>query len=109
MLTNHRGIGFISQQGADMEFTYRYQIDDKETRFLTNVFNLHGVFGIGEKDVGEDFAIPGPFQLLDRESVYLSLCNLAEMCGHYRQFVDYCTTAIGADRLKLIREYFGFG
>jgi hypothetical protein len=106
MLTHHRGIGFISMPGAGKETVYRYDIGEKETRFLTNVFSLNGVFGVGEVDTGEDFAIPGSFDLVDRDAIYMATCNLAEMCGHHDQFEEYCTNAIGADRLKLIRDYF---
>jgi hypothetical protein len=92
---------------SDVEFASRDEIGDKEKPFITNVFNLHGAFGIGEEEGGDDFAIPGPFDVLDRDSIYASFCNLAEMCGYHGQFVEYCTAAIGADRLQLIRDYFG--
>jgi hypothetical protein len=107
MLTEHRGIGFLSMQAADSQAVYRYNIGVKERRLITNVFNERGTIGVGEAQAGEDFAIPGPFDVLNRASIYDSFCNLAVMCGHHRQFQEYCEAAIGADRVNRIREYFG--
>jgi hypothetical protein len=105
--TAHQGIGFVSMQGTDTEFVYRYGIDNKNSRFITNVFNLHGAFGLQEESGGDDFAISGPFDVLDRDSVYESFCNLAEMCGHHHQFGQYCSHIIGSNRVQSIRDYFG--
>jgi hypothetical protein len=103
----HQGIGFVSMPGTETAFVYRYGINGKNPRFITNVLNLRGALGLQEETSGEDFAIPGPFDLLDRDSTYESFCNFAEMCGHHQQFGSYCTHAIGPEQLQLIRDYFG--
>jgi hypothetical protein len=107
MRTGHRGLGLISTPALNREFIARYEFTDQETPFLTNIFNMHGLWSIEEESAGENMAIPGPFKTLDRDSVYISFCNLAEMCGYHTQFNQYCETAIGSDKIAVIRQFFG--
>jgi hypothetical protein len=70
MRTGHRGLGLISMPAVNREFAARYNFSDQETSFMTNVFNLHGLWGIGEESAGENLAISGPLTILDRDSPY---------------------------------------
>jgi hypothetical protein len=106
MATEHRGIGFVSFEATAAEVVYRYEIGDDEKGFVTNVFNQRGTVGVAEADGGEDFVIPSRFGVMARDSIYEAFCNLAEMCGHHRQFEGYCRAAIGDEQLDQIREHF---
>lgn len=103
---HHRGIKFLSLPTGDDEFIYRYEFQEKDMHYITKVYDTGGLFGKAEDGGGENFAIPGPFDLLDRDAVYRSFCNLAEMCGH-AQFSVYCEAVIGAEKVRSILSYFG--
>jgi hypothetical protein len=106
MLTGHRGISFVSLPAACDEFQFRYEFDERNVKWASNVFNLDGWFGVSDEGVGENFILTGSSEVISMDAIYPSFCNLAEMCGFGEQFGPYCEAAIGADDLDEIRNYF---
>jgi hypothetical protein len=107
MLKNHRGIGFVSLPVTTDEFRYRYDYGPLAGKFVSNVFNHDGWFGVEDEGIGENFALFGDPKAFRMDAVYTSFCNLAEMCGHHQQFKQYCEESIGGEALAAIRDYLG--
>jgi hypothetical protein len=47
----------------------------------------------------------GDPDIVGKDHVYASFCNLAELCGRHAQFGEYCRSAIGDEDLGKIRSY----
>jgi hypothetical protein len=70
---------------------------------VRNGFNRGGFRGIEHPLTGASRAIPVDPSLVTWDGDYSSFCNLAESCGCHEQCSEYCTAAIGADKLTEIR------
>jgi hypothetical protein len=104
LLNHRRGIGFLSLPSGDDDVSYRYAFDATNKQFVSNIFNLGGIFGIDDPDSGENLGIPNDFDILDTDSVYQSFCGLVVMCGRHQQFKAYCTELIGAEKFEDILD-----
>jgi hypothetical protein len=69
--------------------------------------NVNGLFSGEDTGFSENFALIGDSDIVGKDQVYQSFCNLAEICGHNAQFREYCKTAIGEEQLSIIRAYLG--
>jgi hypothetical protein len=106
MLTEHRGIGFISMPANCDEFQFQYEFDERHLKWGTNIFNLDGLFGVTDEGIGANFVLTGSPGVIGMDAVYPSFCNLAEICGLGEQFRTYCETAIGSESVAEIRSFF---
>jgi hypothetical protein len=105
MRTGHPGIAFLSMPVSTEFFTINTEENLRSAMQVTNIFNLEGLFGVEDPKAATNAGVPGSPNLLEWDSAYASFCNLVENCGYHDQFVEYCTTAIGADALAEIRTY----
>jgi hypothetical protein len=81
------------------EFYNRYDPDDNATQWTTTVTNRYGLFAGEDSGFGENFALVGNPDVVGKDKVYGSFCNLAELCRHNAQFQEYCKAATGKSSL----------
>jgi hypothetical protein len=105
MRTGHPGIPFLS---TPVFVTIGRKQASRLAILTTNIYNLGlqvgGLFGVERRQAGTNSGIAGNPDMVRSDRPHLSSCNLTEHCGYHRQFEEYCTAAIGADKLAEIRE-----
>jgi hypothetical protein len=73
----------------------QYDLNQNDAFYITNVFNHYGIFSLQEPNLATNFGIltiPNP--ILNRDTIYLSFCMLAELCDERLKFNDYCESII---------------
>jgi hypothetical protein len=105
LLKRRRGVAFLSPP-VDMDgFDNRHELEGDAIQWVTNIVNSGGLFSGEDTGFGENFALVGDPDIIGKDEVYPSFCNLAETCGHHAQFGDYCRAAIGDEKLSKIRSF----
>jgi hypothetical protein len=107
LLKGRLGISFLSLPIDIDEFDDRYALETNATELVSSVVNKDGLFSGEDLGFGENLALVGYPEIVGSDGVYASFCNLAEICRRHSQFVEYCQTAIGAEKLAMIRTYLG--
>jgi hypothetical protein len=107
LLKGRLGISFISLPLSIDEFDDRHDLESNATQWVSVVVNKDGLFSGEDTGFGENVALIGDPDIVGYDGVYASFCNLAEICGHHSQFVEYCKAAIGSEQLAKIRAYLG--
>jgi hypothetical protein len=106
LLKSRRGVSFLSPPIDLDEFDNRYDFDDTAKQWATNVVNVDGLFSGADLGSGENFELVGDPDVIGRDKVYASFCNLAYLCGHSSQFGEYCKAVIGEEEWEVIEKYY---
>jgi hypothetical protein len=107
LVRHEQGIGFLSLPVFNDFFQYAYDFGPEDALYITNVYNYEGTFALPEPAVATNIGIPWvTSSSISRDTVYRSVCTMAELCGKSEQFQEFCIASIGEDELNILRHEF---
>lgn len=122
MLYGKQAVSFLSFPVFNDFVTYNYEFEEIDSTFITNIFNIGGLFALPEDGVANNIGIPWIPDTLDtikscsnkemcglateKDSVYRSFCTVSNICGKVEQFGNYCESIIGKTYVDLIHRTF---
>jgi hypothetical protein len=108
------GVAFLSFPVYNDYFVSLFEISGDDAWLIVNVHTSEGLFTGPEPALSANIAvpwIPSP-SMFDgtvisswiRDTVYKTLCTLAELCHPDGQLQEYCVHAIGPEEVDIVKE-----